>query len=194
MAHEYAQTVGDEWVSFPGGELEGKRPKALCPVCREALKREASGQAPSRASSPSRPSSPSRLSRPLCFQCYRADLDRERALRAAGQLDTASDERFQSQLPFEPVDKPRLEMLKADRAHARAVASHGAGQYIDKRRHAQIAARQALQSIAAGLNARQAPLNAALADNAHRNHAMAMAIHAAELQLPDAWLPFVVSR
>src|SRR2546426_390532 len=112
MAQDYSQAVGDEWVSFPGGELEGKRPKALCPPCRESLKQEASGRF-----SPSRPSSPTR---PLCFQCYRADLDRERSIRAAGQLDTASDERFQSQLPFETVDKPRLMMLKAERAGARA--------------------------------------------------------------------------
>jgi len=104
MAHHptpvAAQVVEGEWITFPGGELEGKRPKALCPSCREALNREAEGQG--RRSS---------RSRPLCFQCYRADLDRDRALQAAGQLDTASDTRFQSQLPFEPVDRARLEML-----------------------------------------------------------------------------------
>src|ERR1700752_3870538 len=115
MAQENSQAVGDEWVSFPGGELEGKRPKVLCAACRELLKREASGP----QSSPSRPSS---ASRPLCFQCYRADLERDRAIRAAGQLDTASEERFQSQLPFETVDKPRLDMLKVERAEARAAA------------------------------------------------------------------------
>jgi len=90
MSHEPAQAarqvIEDGWVSFPGGELEGKRPKALCPTCREALKRGAAG-----SSGPSRPSSPSRL---LCFQCYRAELDRERALSAAGDLDTASHARF----------------------------------------------------------------------------------------------------
>ena len=91
MAHEYAQVTRDEWVSFPGGELEGKRPKVLCPDCRAALKREALS---------SRPSHPSR---PLCFQCYRADLDRERAIAAAGHLDTASEGRFQFQLPLEPI-------------------------------------------------------------------------------------------
>ena len=185
MAHEYAQTVGDEWISFPGGELEGKRPRALCPSCREALKREVAGP-----SLPSRPSSPSR---PLCFQCYRADLDRERTIKAAGQLDTASAERFQSQLPFEPIDKPRLEMLKAERAEARASASLGVGRFVDKRRQAQIAARHALQTIAAGLDARQpAPLMALERDA--RDRAMMMAIHAAELQLPESWLPFVIAR
>jgi len=48
-------------------------------------------------------------------------------------------------------------------------------------------ARHALQSIAAGLKARQlAP--------AAQAEAMASVVHAAELQLPEAWLPYVVSR
>jgi hypothetical protein len=178
MARTAEQLQGEEWVSFPGGELEGKRPKVLCPACREALKREAAR---------SGPSNPSRSSRPLCFQCYRAELDRERALRAAGDLDTASEARFQFQLPFEPVNRARLDMLKAERAEARTAASEGIGQYVDKRRHAQIEARRALQALAAGLKARQlAP--------AVQQTTMDAAIHAAELQLPDAWLPFVVSR
>jgi hypothetical protein len=106
-------------------------------------------------------------------------LDRERALKAAGQLDTASDDRFQTTLPFEPIDRPRLQMLRGERAAERAVLQMGTGRYVDKRRQAQIAARHALQQIAAGLQVRGAVL---------------AAIHAAELQLPEAWLPFVVSR
>jgi hypothetical protein len=164
-----------EWVSFPGGELEARRPKTLCPACRDALRRAASGAAPS-----SRPGL-------LCFECYRADLERDRALRAAGQLDTASDARFQGQLPFEPVNQARLRMLKAERSEARAAASRGIGQYVDKRRHAQIDARRALQRIAAGLEVRALT-------TAARDQAIASAIHAAELQLPEAWLPFVVAR
>ena len=31
------QPVDGEWVTFKGGELEGKRPKALCPACRKQL-------------------------------------------------------------------------------------------------------------------------------------------------------------
>jgi hypothetical protein len=170
------QVVTDERVTFPGGELEGMRPKALCPCCREALKREAATYGPS---------GPSRRSRLLCFDCYRADLERTRAFKAAGELDTASEARFQSQLPFEPVNRSRLGMLKAERSEARAAASRGIGQYVDQHRHAQIEARHALQAIAASLKARQ------LAPAAQ---AMASAIHAAELQLPDVWLPFVVSR
>ena len=210
MAHENSQSVGDEWVSFPGGELEGRRPKVLCPVCREALKREAAGEAClaprlsrtpglSSRSSGSRSSGLSSPSRPLCFQCYRANLDRERAIRDAGRLDTASEERFQTQLPFEAVDTPRLEMLKADRTRAREAAVVGVGRFADKRRQAQIAARHALQKIAHGLRARRVATAAAgaasaAATNANADRELAMAIHAAELQLPDAWLPFVVAR
>ena len=172
------QVVTDEWVTFPGGELEGKRPKVLCSACREALKREAVTDGSAGAA---------RRSRLLCFDCYRADLARARALQDAGDLDTASDERFQTQLPFEPVNQQRLQTLKAARATARAADSEGLGQYADKRRHAQIQARHALQAIAVGLKARQlAP--------AVQAQAMASAVHAAELQLPEAWLPYVVSR
>lgn len=172
------QVVADEWVTFPGGELEGQRPKVLCPGCREALKREAVTYGSSGAA---------RRSRLLCFDCYRADLARARAFKAAGDLDTASDARFQTQLPFEPVNHARLDALKAARSDARATASQGIGQYADQRRHAQIQARHALQTIAAGLKARQlAP--------AAQAQVLASAAHAAELQLPEAWLPYVVSR
>ena len=97
------------------------------------------------------------------------------------------DVRWQWLLPFEPVDKVRLERLKADRATARATMKIGVRAYADKRCHAQIAARHALDAIAAGLNAHQfAP--------AERDRVMSGAIHAAELQLPESWLPFVVVR
>jgi hypothetical protein len=181
MAHEYAQVARDEWVSFPGGELEGKQPKALCQACRAALKREALSP---HSSSPSRLSSPSR---PLCFQCYRADLDRQHAIGAAGQLDTGSEARFQFQLPLEPINQSRLDALKAARSEARAASVQGIGAWVDKRRHAQIAARHALQAIAAGLDTRRISAPQYLQE-------MSDAVHAAELQLPDAWLPFVVSR
>jgi len=169
--------VEGDWVAFPGGELEGKRPKALCPACRAALKRDgASKQRPGNG----RP-------RPLCFQCYRAELERERGLHAAGHLHTASEARFQAQLPFEPINHVRLEMLKAERTTSRAASVHGIGEYVNKRRQAQIAARRALQAIAAGLKARQLP-------PALEADVMAAAAHAAELQLPESWLPFVVAR
>ena len=186
MAQEYGQAAQDEWVSFPGGELEGRRPKALCAACRAVLQREAAGKrtGPDVVRSNG---NEARRAKPLCFQCYRADLDRQRGIAAAGQLDTGSEARFQYQLPLEPVDRFRLDSLKAARADARMASVQGIGAYIDKRRHAQMAARHALQAIAEGLRARQlSPLD--------RRTAFGDAIHAAELQLPESWLPFVVSR
>jgi hypothetical protein len=175
------QTVADEWVTFPGGELEGKRPKVLCAACRRELQRAAA------AAEVFKP-------RALCFQCYRAELDRERALKAAGELDTASVERFQTTLPFEPVNMVRLSMLKAERATERESMHQGVGRFVDKRRHAQIAARHALQAIFAGVRARQSSAS----PNANAEHGaegvILSAIHAAELQLPESWLPFVMSR
>jgi hypothetical protein len=167
-----------EWITFPGGELEGRRPRVLCRACREALRREASRPKGSVAPMPPKP---------LCFQCYRAELARERALAAAGAINTASEARFQCTLPFEPVNRARLDRLRGERALARAAAQAGDGRYVDRRRHAQIAARHALQRIADGVRAHrgQSPV-AGSADSD--------VIHAAELQLPDAWLPFVVSR
>ena len=187
MAQDYGQLAQDEWVSFPGGELEGKRPKALCAACRDALKRKAWSSSPSRPVSALSDAGELRRGKPLCFQCYRADLDRQRAIAAAGQLDTGSEARFQYQLPLEAVDHPRLSSLKAARADARTASVHGIGAYVDKRRRAQMAARHALQAIAEGFRARGL-------SPADRRIEFGDAIHAAELQLPEAWLPFVVAR
>ena len=190
---ETLQAADSEWITFPGGELEGKRPKALCPACRQHLQQAVrNGDAAS-------------ARRPLCFQCYRAELERESALKAAGQLDTASDARFQCGLPFEPVNTSRLAALKDQRVAARTAASAGAGRFTRRRRQAQIAARHALQSIGAGLKVRleaDAPddersasgINKPETSSAAREWTMAAAIHAAELQLPESWLPFVVSQ
>ena len=182
MLQQTLEPATDEWLAFPGGELEGKRPKALCPACRDALNMAANGGNRARNWQRRRPSGP----RLLCFQCYRADLDRNRALQAAGNLDTTSEERFQSQLPLEPVDRQRLERLKAERAEARAATPP----HVNARRHAQIEARRALQRIAAGLSAR----GHAAPGDAVGECAIFQAVHAAELQLPESWLPFVVSR
>lgn len=133
---------------------------------------------------------PSGRFRPLCFQCYLAELDRERALEAAGNLDTASVARFQCQLPLEPVNVARLAALKQARAEARDAARVGVGPFVDQLRRAQIAARHALQAIAEGLAARR--LMPATSPEAACT--MDAAIHAAELQLPESWLPFVVSQ
>jgi hypothetical protein len=114
-------------------------------------------------------------------------LARERALKAAGGIDTASEVRFQSVLPFAPVNHARLGRLRVERAAVRLANQAGVGRHTEKLRHAQIAARHALEDIAAGLHARKAA-------GAERERVMSSAFHAAELQLPEAWLPFVISR
>jgi len=195
MAAEITQSQANEWVGFPGGQLEGKRPKALCPSCRVALERQAAGRAPRRG-----PDSAALRARTLCFQCYQADLARQRALLAAGTIDTASEARFQYQLPFEPLDAGRLELLQAERAQERhgarglgsglgsGIVLPHAGRFDERRHRAQIAARHAVQ----GSVARPAASDAA-ARTAH-NERMLAAFHAAELQLPESWWPFVMSR
>ena len=192
------EVVEGEWVSFPGGELEGQKPKVMCPTCRERLRaaaRVATGT--SAVSENDRRSGRNPLARrgsevggaptPICFECYRVDLARQRALHAARNLNTASEARFQGTLPFEPIDRARLERLRAERATVRAAMKVGTARFVDKRRRAQIAARHALERLAAGLESH----GAAPSD---RERAWGSAVHAAELQLPDAWLPFVVSR
>lgn len=179
-------------MTFPGGELEGTRPKVLCPACRERLRAQSRHAPLSGAGGATLSGSQSGLDGPaprptLCFQCYRVDRARDRALEAARSLQTASEARFQSSLPFEPVNRVRLERLRAARAAARAAMSVGSARFVDRRRHAQIAARHALERIAAGLQSRGI-------EPPEQDRVMASAIHAAELQLPEAWLPFVVSR
>lgn len=172
-----SQTVESEWLSFPGGELQAPRPTVLCPACRQKLKTEATNP----------PNRSSLSSHPLCFACYRASIDREHALKAAGELNTATEARFQCSLPFEPVNRSRLTRLQTERAASRLAARAGVGQYVDKRRQAQIAARRVLERIVIGLRERNA-------SSAERDRVLTNATHAAELQLPEAWLPFVVSR
>jgi hypothetical protein len=171
MAVGVNEVIENEWVTFPGGELEGRRPKTLCGPCRV---RKAAGAPP----------------RAICFECFRADRRRDAALEAATAFESSTEARFQDGLPFEPINLPRLQRLKAERLAVRRQASLGIGQYGDRRRHAQIAARHALQRIAAGLASRQFdPVVRARVERDELD-----AIHAAELQLPDAWLSFVVAR
>ena len=181
---EDASTHSDiDWTPFPGGELEGQRPRALCRECCGATRRTQSVDGPAGHVPPVKPA--------LCFQCYRGELERNRQIKAAGELDTASEARFQSALPFEPVNLSRLTRLKAERQEVRARASVGAGVYVEKRRRAQIQARHALSRIFEGLKARR------LTDIGQRQayaSVMAVETHAAELQLPESWLPFVVSQ
>lgn len=168
-----------DWTPFPGGELEGQRPPALCPACREK-RREAIG----RASAPKAA---------LCFQCYRLELDRTRKIQHAAELNTASEARFQGNLPFEPVNTSRLVQLKAEREQARASQREGSGDFTERRRRAQIAARHALARIVKGLKERR--LTEGGSHQPARGPVLDTSlVHAAELQLPEAWLPFVVAR
>lgn len=123
----------------------------------------------------------------LCFQCYQPRPE-PRQRRQPHYFDGTQDERLQASLPLEPVDIPRLDRLRQERAAARAADSGGRGQYADRRRRAQIEARHALQRILAGVTLRPVPVMSG------ERAPAADALHAAELQLPDAWLPFVVSR
>jgi hypothetical protein len=183
MAQDNSRSGGDRWQPFPGGELEGKPATVRCAACLDAFNRGSavdhgrSGYGTSRA-------------RTLCFQCYRAQMDRNRALRAAATLHTASEARFQSQLPFEPVDKLCLRVLKCERSRALEVTFQSHGDRVIRRRHAQIAARHALGRVAADLERRH---GGAAADR-DRDRAVALALRAAELQFPESWLPFVVAR
>jgi hypothetical protein len=136
----------------------------------------------------------------------------QRALAAAGRLDAGSDARFQFQLPFEPVDHRRLDALKADRQSARqAERRTRVGAYVDRRRHAQIAARHALRQIAVGFHARQPAVGEKCVERSEgsvgrleerrfeerrleKNSAMAAVFDASDLQLPESWIPFVMSR
>jgi hypothetical protein len=182
MAQDDSRSGGDEWRPFPGGELEGKPATVRCTACLDEFNRGSVDQGRSAYGTP--------RARTLCFQCYRAQMDRNRALRAAATLHTASEARFQSQLPFEPVDKPRLRVLKCERSRALEVTFQSHGDSMIRRRRAQIAARHALGRVAADLERRH---RGAAADR-DRDRAMALALRAAELQLPESWLPFVVAR
>ena len=130
------QTVSSDrdWVPLPGGELEAPRPSVLCAGCRDVRRRlaDAGGR-------------PEAHSKALCLNCYRAGRERDRKLVAARDLDAASEARFQISLPFEPVNRARLNQLRAARQEARVADRRGAWMYVDKRRQAQIEARHALQ-------------------------------------------------
>jgi hypothetical protein len=202
-----ASAIPDEdWGTFPGGELAGRRPRTLCAACRAHLARAAAGARGREALVGPR-------ARRICFECYRADLERERSLgrprsvgeavaapgserrraagsppdaRAAAPVGAEFEARWQHLLPFEPVNRPRLERLRMERASARSASGMGIGRFEEQRRKAQIAARRALQRAIAGLQGE--------GHAAGRGGEVAAVVHAAELQLPESWLPFVVSR
>ena len=175
IAHP-ASVPDTDWTPFPGGELEGAADTALCPACRLAARDQATGEARCPA---------------LCFQCFRLGVERNRKLREAGDLNTASEARFQTSLPFEPVNHARLTRLKAERQQARTMAREGVGVYIEKRRRAQVEARHALVTIFQGLKQRR--LTSA-SEWVTTRSTCPVPPNASDLQLPASWLPFVAAQ
>lgn len=163
------QLVEKEWIAFPGGELEGPRPKVYCAECRVTRRHAAS-----------------LAKRTLCFKCYRLGLERERGIKAAAELNTASEIRFQTTLPFQPVDRVRLATLRASHAAVKAESVKRAGSYTHRRRRAQITARHALERISQGLRSRHV--------NVVMNREGDNITRTAKLEVPPAWLPFVGAR
>ena len=179
---QFAKDLKDsDWVGFPGGELEGKRPKALCPACRDgpsAPGRRATGPTPSCPLFPmlprrNRPRSRPQGGGPAGHRVGGAVPDR--AAVRAGQPAAARDAeggaidraRLDARNEFGQVCRPQAS--GADRRAPRAAADRSGPR-------------------------RQQCVEADAPGNDVREREMAAAIHAAELQLPESWLPFVVSR
>ncbi len=159
-----------EWLPFNGGELEARAPRRLCAGCR-AKGHQTAGE----------------LHPTLCFECHRAERDRITAIRAAANLETASEARFQDTLPFEPVNRARLAQLKVERISLRETMMEGVGRFELRRRQALIAARTALKRAVEQVRGRDG-------GRGEERRAFVMAMHAVELQFPEAWVPYVVSR
>lgn len=180
IAQPTAQVLDAEWLPLAGGELEAPRPKTMCSACRARLQQRANGRVqPEPASARRR-----QAAVPLCFACHRADLERERKLEAAAQIDTASTDRFQFVLPLPPVNQARLARLKVERRHAR-VEQARVSPYVDRRRRAQLTAQHVLQRLAQGLRTRGVQVPA---------ERVSIAAGSRRVVLPDSWLPFAASR
>jgi hypothetical protein len=164
-----------EWIPFPGDELLGERPPVECAGCRN------------RASGVAGAGSPKRT---ICFQCYRAHFERRRRLAASLEALSASEGRFLLTQPFESVDHERLARLRHTRELARADAAR-LSRFDRRRRDAQIAARHLLDSGGVAGAAQQRP---AVAVSAARVVQAVASGGAVPLQMPLAWLPFLMSR
>ena len=176
------QVVELEWVPFSGGNLEARRPQALCAPCAAKRRRGTragllAGAARSRNA-------------PLCFECFRTGLERERALMSARDIHTASEARFRYLLPFEPVNHERLERIRAERTKAFSAMETALGRLKPRRRKAQITARRALGEAMASFSGPRWDGRVAASQTGGR----ASAVRVEELQFPESWLPFVVAR
>jgi hypothetical protein len=77
-------------------------------------------------------------------------------------------------------------MLRVERVAARVAAQAGPERFENRVHQAQIASRRVLQALGQRLEVRGT-------ERGERERLMASAAHAAELQLPDSWLPDVVT-
>ena len=110
-ADDRLQQTVDEWVSFPGGELEGRRPNAICLSCQER-----------KARFRYRGVVKADRFHTLCFRCYRAELDRVRA-RLLAATDPVRGGAAVLTFPSGRVDPMYVE-LDLRRRRAQIVARH----------------------------------------------------------------------
>jgi hypothetical protein len=113
-------SMSDDWRLLPGGELEMPRPRTRCAACRA---RDDAG--------------PAHGPLPLCFQCYRADLARRRAIEGALDRVIAPSPDAVSCEPRGVVRHFRVPPTPSDVDPRFAALAR-------RRRQAQIAARRAL--------------------------------------------------
>ena len=152
----FRKVLKENGLRFPGGELEGPRPKGLCPACRlrafRASASQGSGRLERRRTRVPAPSPWARASSPYLFPV----LSRRPGARAGVAGGPQPQHRVRGALS-------RLAAVRAGEPRAARAPARGrwasdrrsaAARFADKRRHAQIAARHALDRIAAGLRSR----------------------------------------
>ena len=128
--HESAEThrklLKKNGLRFQAASWKGSGPRCMCPACRLRAFRASASQG--RAPRTRRASPESRAPSPESRSVFSATASTRRAsgrCSAARNLNTASEARFQDSLPFEPVNRARLERLRAERSTARAALKSG---------------------------------------------------------------------
>lgn len=112
-----------DWIAFPGGELEGPRPNVLCAKCLTRGETER---------------------RTLCFACYRAHFERQRAIETVlSRVVAPADDPTAGELPPRAARSPAVvRQFRPTRATGCEDPRYAA--FAHRRRRAQIAARHAL--------------------------------------------------
>ena len=131
------QVVDPEWVPLSGGDLEARRPRAMCPACTAKAHRRLSVAR-------LLPCVPRVRNPPPALSVFGLGWRAERALIAARDAPSVSVAGFQDVLPLEPVRSRELERLRMARVSIRTTAEFGAGAFEHRRRQAQMAARHEL--------------------------------------------------